>query len=156
MRRLWMAAGLLAAALSEGAVAAEETAAPAKCRLQVVHALPTDGGVDEKIKPLEERLRRPPFREWKTFRLLTEEERELRPTSSTEYQLPEGRKAELLFAERATVPTGKPQIRGSLKIEGPRSAARTMFSLDEGGVLLVAGHRHQGGILIYSLSCRVQ
>ena len=125
----------------------------ARCTLRVVHALPQEGGVDDKLQPLRARLLRAPFREWKTFRLLSAEERELQPTGAVEYPLPEGRKAHLVYSEHA-MEKGKHVVRGTLGLDGVRSSARTMFSLDEGGVLLVAGQRHAGGILIYALSCR--
>lgn len=155
MKQMFARGALLGLLLGSDLGGARADEAPARCKLQVVHATAGEGPFDERLRPLEARLRRAPFREWKTFKLLQEDEREIKPTSSVEFTLPEARKAELLFAERAVGADGKKLIRGSLKLDGPKSAARTMFSLDEGGVLLLAGHKHDGGILIYALSCRV-
>ncbi|MSP62968.1 MAG: hypothetical protein EXR72_22060 [Myxococcales bacterium] len=150
--RLAVAVALLLCAA--GPVRADEPGA--RCLLRVVHALPQEGGVDEKLAPLKDRLTRAPFREWKTFKLLSTEERDLQPSAAAEYPLPGGQKASLLFAEHATSPEGKHLVRGSFKLEGGKSTSRTMFSLDEGGVLLVAGQKHAGGILIYALSCKTE
>jgi hypothetical protein len=140
---------MIAALLISGSAGADESA---RCRFRVVHALPQEGAVDGKLSELRERLGRAPFREWKTFKLLSEEERDLKPTEAADFALPGGRRAQILFAEHATE-GGKHVVRGTLTLTGKKKETRTMFALDEGGPLLVAGHKHQGGILIYALSC---
>ena len=72
-----------------------------------------------------------------------------------DYALPQGRRAQVLYAEHAAA-DGKHVVRGTLTLHGGKSETRTMFALDEGGVLLVAGQKHEGGILIYALSCRTE
>jgi len=146
---------VLIAAMVCGATAAADEA-PARCRFRVVHALLQEGDVDEKLAPLRDRLGRAPFREWRTFRLLSEEERDLKPTDAVEFPLPEGRRAQVLYAEHAAGPDGKHVVRGALTLTGKKKETRTMFALDEGGVLLVAGQKHAGGILIYALSCKTE
>lgn len=151
MRKTTIGALLVSGVLAGPAGAGENEAA--SCSLRVVNALPGDGGVDEKLAPLKARLQRAPFLPWKSFRLLSEERRVLKPTESAEYELPGGRKARLVYTEHASTPDGKHHVRGSFALQGDRSSSRTMFSLDEGGVLLIAGQTHAGGILIYALSC---
>ena len=152
-------AALVGAALVLCAAAAradEPPAPPARCTLRVIHALPQPGGIDPRLPHLRWRLSRPPFSDWHTFKLMSEEQKEIAPTGKVDYPLPDGRHAELVYAEHALGPNGRHIVRGSLTIAGPKSHARTMFALDEGGVLLVADARHQGGILIYALSCKTE
>ena len=173
MKRLLLASlALLGVARAEGPsapappvppiqqVVTNQAQAPAEvealCTLRVIHALPEPGGLDPRLAPMAARLQRPPFLFWKTFRLLSEQERALRPSSTVEYQLPDGRKATLLYAEHALSPRGRHVVRGSFHLEGGRTNARTMFSLDEGGSFLVAGPRHQNGILIYAITCKTE
>jgi hypothetical protein len=139
-----------------GARGDEKPAPPARCMLRVVHALPSDGGFDPRLDPLRRRLSRPPFSFWRTFHLLSAQEQEIQPTASVDFPLPDGRTARLTYAEHAEGLRGKHVVRGSLELDGARSRSRTMFALDEGGLFLVAGARHAGGILIYALSCQTE
>lgn len=139
-----------------GTAHADDTAEPARCKLRVVHALPQAGGVDEKLAVLKGRLQRAPFGDWKTFRLLSEEERELKPGATAEYALPGGRKALVTFAKHSAADGGKHRVHGALRLEGGKSASKTDFTLDEGGLFLVAGSKHEGGILIYALGCKTE
>jgi hypothetical protein len=157
MKRLLVALALCGALpLARPALGDEAPAAAARCTLRVVHALPQEGGFDPRLEALRRRLSRPQFMAWRTFHLLSTQEQEIQPGASVEYSLPDGRKARLTYAEHAEGPNGKHLVRGSLELEGARSNSRTMFALDEGGVLLVAGARHLNGILIYALSCRTE
>jgi hypothetical protein len=154
MRASALALALAVLAAAPRARAEEEV--DARCTLRVIHALPEEGGVDPQLAPLRARLLRPPFLFWKSFRLLSAQEKLLKPASTVEYQLPDGRKATLLYAEHALGPRGRHVVRGSFHLEGARSTARTMFALDEGGSFLVAGAKHQGGIIIYAVSCTTE
>jgi hypothetical protein len=153
--RVGIAVAISLSALAGAARAEDAPQAPARCTLRVVHALEQAGGVDGKLALLKEKLSRPPFAAWKTFHLLSEEEQELKPGGEAQYALPDGRKATLTYAEHAHGEKHH-QVRGSLKLEGGKSASRTMFSLDEGGLFLVAGAKHAGGILIYAVSCKTE
>lgn len=145
--------GVLVIACGLSASARADDGEAASCVLRVVSALPGPGGMDPNLAPLKARLERPPFLHWKTFHLISEAKHTLKPTESVEFALPGGRTARLVYAEHDVVPSGKHRVRGSLAIDGSQTAARTMFSLDEGGVLLIAGQPFEGGILIYALSC---
>jgi hypothetical protein len=128
----------------------------ARCALKVVNALPGDGGIDPRITRLRPYLQQPPYTYWRTFKLLSEKEAELVPGASASYPLPNGRSATVTYTQHATAPDGKHLVRGVFHVDGPRATARTTFSLDEGGLFMVAGEKHAGGILIYSLSCKTE
>jgi hypothetical protein len=128
----------------------------ARCLLRVVHALAAEGGVDPQLQPLKSRLQRPPFVSWKTFHLVSQEERELHTAGAADYALPGGRTAHLTYTEHAVDARGKHVVRGALELAGGKSRSRTTFALDEGGLFLVAGEKHADGILIYALSCKTE
>ncbi len=148
-----LAIALGACLVAVAAQARAEAPDVARCAVRVVLALPQEGGVAPELAPLNARLTRPPFLHWKTFRQLSQEEHTLKPGESADYKLPSGRDGKLVYAEHATLAGGRHVVRGSFRVEGGKSSARTMFALDEGGSLLIAGHRYDDGILIYALSC---
>ena len=164
-----LAAGLLSFSLVGGARAEGPPPAPAPaaaaaptpvpvdqatCVFKTVHALPGgDGSMDPAINMLREDLRRPPFTAWKTFHVLGREERQLARGASATFSTPDGKTAELRYdghVDRGT----RHAIKAVLSMQGAKSAARTSLTLDEGGHFVVAGHKYQGGILIYAVTCR--
>ncbi len=136
---------------------AEAPTDTARCVLRLIHALPEAGPPDPRLADIHRlHLSKPPFSVWRSFRLLADETRELRPRQQLEFSFPEGQKASLLYTEHLTDPSGKHRVRGTLHVQGAHSGAGTGFSLDEGGLFMVAGQRLGKGILIYALSCRTE
>lgn len=152
-RRAPLALALLLAAPALGDVAPRPPD-QATCRFKTVHALAGgDGSMDPRITMLREDLQKPPFTAWKTFRVLGDVEKRLSAGESASIDTPDGRTATLTYLghdERG----GKHAVRGQLGFRGEKSDTRTAFTLDEGGHLVVAGHKHQGGILIYAITCK--
>ncbi len=143
----------------QGTPPAPEPEVDARCTLRVVQGLPQAGAGDKQLPPrLEKQLHHPPFTELRSFKVLSSQEKDLKPASTVEYQLPDGRKATLLYAEHAmsSHAAGRHLVRGTFHYQGPQTDARTMFSVDEGGFFLVAGPRYQGGTLIFAISCKSQ
>ena len=132
-------------------------AAPlARCTLKVVNALPGPGGIDPAITRLRTYLEKPPFSHWKSFKLLSEKDDELHPGGSAHYKLPNGKDAVVSYTEHLSV-AKKHIVRGTLQVESAKGAtAKTAFSLDEGGFFMFAGEDFNGGMLIYSLSCKTE
>jgi len=145
-------AALLAAAAPTSA--GDPRSLAARCTLKVVNALPGEGGIDQRITRLRPYLQAPPYTHWHSFKLLSEKDAELTPGATASYPLPNGRAATVTYTEHGQAPNGKHLVRGVFHVEAPRSAARTAFALDEGGLFMVAGEKFGGGILIYSLSCK--
>ena len=141
---------------------ADNPPAPAKpgkalCVFKTVQALPDgDGTMDPAINMLREDLKRPPFTAWKTFKMLGRQEQELAEGATANYSTPDGRTASLTYSGHS-VREGKHAIRVVFDIHGAgKSNAHTTLTLDEGGHFVVAGHKHQGGILIYAVSCKTE
>jgi hypothetical protein len=138
------------------ALADKDNRGAARCMLKVVHALPGEGGIDPGITRLRPYLQQPPYTHWHSFKLLSQQEDEILPGATASYRLPDNRSAKVTYTEHGMSPGGKHLVRGVFHVEGPRASARTTFSLDEGGLFMVAGEKYNGGILIYSLSCKTE
>ena len=149
------ALGLSLAAVSIPA-RADGPAPPARCMLRVVHALPGEGGMDPAITRLRAWLQNPPFNQWKSFKLLSEKDQEIRPGGNAHYLLPNGKDAVVTYTEHKNNDK-KHTVRGIFQIESARGATmKTAFSLDEGGILMNAGEAFNRGTLIYALSCKTE
>jgi len=151
------AAVLGAAMLLAGGAARAETAT---CDIPIVHALP--GAGDTKIDPAIDRLRpylsKPPFTAWHDFRLLDRKTLTIEEGASQQFTMPNGRASTLTFLGH-TGGSGHHRMRLRLWIDHPENKHRvidTTFVLDEGGVVLHVGQRHDSGILIVGVSCKTQ
>jgi hypothetical protein len=128
MRAWWCAWALLA---SVGAWAGE----PARCKVQMVHALEGVGGIDARLERLKPYLEKPPFTSWKKFVLLEE-------------------KASLTYVDHLPRDPGRHRLRLKLAIaDGDKKVLETVLVLDEGGVFLQAGQKLQTGLLVLAFSC---
>jgi len=151
------AAALGAVMLLVGGVA---RAGGATCDVPIVHALPGGGAtqIDPKIDMLKPYLSKPPFTAWHDFRLLDRKMLTLQEGGSATFMMPDNRPATLTFLGHTAGP-GEHRMRLRLIIEHPEKQHRvldTTFVLDEGGVVLTVGHRHDNGVLILGVSCKTQ
>jgi hypothetical protein len=154
--RVWSAVAVVAA-VAVGGVARAETAT---CEVPVIHAKPGAGAtqIDPKIDKLKPYLSRPPFTAWHDFKLLDKKEATLQENGSTEFMLPNQRQATLTFLGHTGGP-GEHRMRLRLVIDHPEKKHRvldTTFVLDEGGVVLHVGQKHDNGVLILGVSCKTQ
>ena len=157
--RALLAAVTLVGGVVGGAVtaAADEPPPPATCELRVIHALKEGGGIDPRITRLRPYLERAPFTAWHEFKLLSSTEVELAPKGSSSFDLPNGRKGTLTYVEHLLASDGDHRMRLQLLIEnGPKRVLNTTFVLDEGGVVLQAGQKYQGGLLVLGVSCKTE
>ena len=143
--------------LAAGGARASETAT---CDVPIVHALPGGGAaqIDPRIDSLKTYLTKPPFTAWHDFKLLNRESLTLQEGGSATFMLPNNRPATLTFVGHSVGPN-EHRIRLRLVIEHPEKQHRvldTTFVLDEGGVVLTVGHRHDNGVLILGVSCKTQ
>jgi hypothetical protein len=152
------AAGVVAAMLlASGMARADE----ATCDVPIIHAVPGTGGatqIDPNIGLLKPYLSKAPFTAWHDFRLLDRKTLTLQQGGSATFEMPDHRPATLTFVGHTAGP-GEHRIRLRLVIEHPEKQHRvldTTFVIDEGGVVLNVGHRHDNGVLILGVSCKTQ
>jgi hypothetical protein len=153
------AAVVLGAAIivAAGAARASETAT---CDVPIIHALPGGGvtQIDPKIDTLKNYLSKPPFTAWHDFRLIGRQTLTMQEGGSSTFMMPDNRPATLTFVGHS-IGHDEHRIRLRLVIEHPEKQHRvldTTFTLDEGGVVLHVGHRHDNGVLILAVSCKTQ
>ena len=157
VRRGAAAVVLGAAMLLAGGAARAESAT---CDIPIIHA--TSGGagtdIDPKIDLLKPYLSKPPFTAWHEFKMLDHKVLTLAENGQQQFTLPNGRTATLTFLGHTPGP-GEHRMRLRLLIEHPEKKHRvvdTTFVLDEGGVTLQGGTKHEGGVLILGISCKTR
>jgi hypothetical protein len=154
-RRGAAAVVVAAAMLLVGGAARAETAT---CDIPIIHALPGTGAtqIDPKIDLLKPYLTKAPFTAWHDFKLLDRKILTVDQGQAVQFQMPNSRPATLTFLGHTGGP-GDHRMRLRLWIDHPQMKHRvldTTFVLDEGGVVLHVGQRHDGGVLILGVSCK--
>lgn len=126
----------------------------ARCTVRSIGAGKAAGDIDAQLADLKAQLTNPPFTAWKSFKLLAQHKFELNPGGSSTFALPEGRQGTITYKEHLGSPGGKHRVRVQLQIKkGADAQALTVFTLDEGGTMLVAGQKLGDGILILGVAC---
>ena len=137
-----------------GVARADEPAPDAKCKVRIVLAQRDGNGIDPRITRLRPYLEQPPFTAWHQFKLLEEKDLDLAPHGAAPFDLPNGRKGKLTYVDHF-IANKEHRLRINLTIDRPdKQMLNTTFVLDEDGVVLQAGQRHQGGRLILGISCK--
>lgn len=132
----------------------------ATCDVPIIHALPGGGvtQIDPKIDVLKPYLSKAPFTAWHDFRLIDRKTLTLTENAPSQWSLPNDRQATLTFLGH-TGGSGEHRMRLRLVIDHLEKHHRvldTTFVLDEGGVVLHVGQRHDSGVLILGVSCKTQ
>ena len=153
----WLAAAVMVS-VAAGSAQAQPTAS---CDVPIIHAQHNgDDGraptIDDRIQRLKPYLQKAPFTAWRDFKLLDRKELRVGEKSSQSFTLPNGREATLTFLDHTEGP-GDHRLRLQMKIEDKQKATKmvdTTFVLDEGGVVLLVGQKHDNGVLVLGVSCR--
>ena len=158
MRAFTSSVALCAMLLAGGAARAQS----ATCDVPVIQAShgheqgsPT---IDSQINRLKPYLEKAPFTAWHEFKLLDRKDLTVQEKATSSFTLPNGREASLTFLGHTSGP-GDHRMRLKLVVEDKGKAEKmldTTFVLDEGGVVLLVGQKHQGGVLILGVSCKTQ
>ena len=153
MRTLGRFLGSMALLLALGSPAVAEPRA--RCAVRSISASRGAGGIDPQLADLQAQLTRPPFTEWKSFRLLAMHQVELMPGSTSSFALPEERQGQLIYKQHVLGEGGRHRVRLQLEVrKGSEVQLSTVFVLDEGGTVLTAGNKYGDGILILGVTCK--
>jgi len=128
-----------------------------KCTIRSIHGLPGPGGIDKRLHSLRKQLARPPFSSFKTLKLLQAVELEVPPQGTQETKLPTGKILKLSFKEKLLVRKDQIRLRMHLSITPPNSKRflpGTLFTIANGGTLLVAGDKYNGGTHVVGVTCQ--
>jgi hypothetical protein len=126
----------------------------AVCTVDVIHALQEGSGIDPKLDRFKAKLEKPPFNAWKQFKLLGSNQLEIGHKASGKVTLPNGKIATLTYLDHVEQGS-KHRVRTQLEVlDGSKRLMQTVFVLDEGGVVLQAGQKYEGGMLVLAVSCQ--
>jgi hypothetical protein len=139
-----------------GLTAASTQAAPASCTIRSIHGLAAPGGLDKRLRPLHKQLARPPFSSFKTMKLIKASALVIPQNSMKQVTLPTGKILKLTFKEKLLERKDKVRLRMHLSITPPKKTRflpGTLFTIANGGTLLVAGDKYKGGTLVVGVTC---
>jgi hypothetical protein len=133
--------------------------ASVKCTIRAIHGLQAPGGIDKRLSFIRRELSRPQFSAYKTIKLLEAKEMEVPQGGQKQLTLPTGKILKLTFKERLLGRKDRIRLRLHLSITPPnekRYLPGTLLTIANRGTLLVAGDKHQGGMLIVGITCQAK
>jgi hypothetical protein len=160
---IFLAAGLAKDARGEAPPTARASGAvkvaasdAVSCTARAILGEQKPGGVDKRLKLLAKQFSKPPFSAYESLRLLEAKELTIAQAATQKTLLPTKKVLKLQFKEKLLV-KGKVRLRMHLSITPPKAKAflpGTLFTIADGGTLLVAGDSYQGGTLIVGITCK--
>ena len=127
-----------------------------QCTIRSMHGLQRKGTIDPRLASLRRQLSKPPFSSFKTIALLESKELTVVRGKVARTKLPTKKILRLTFKERLLSAKKEVRLRMHLSITPPRALGflpGTLFSIANGGTLLVAGDRYSGGTLVVGVTC---
>ncbi len=130
----------------------------ASCMVRQILASQTPGGVDPKLQFLKGQLSKEPFKGYKSFKLLAENELALANRQPGKLTLLTKQDLGLAYKEKLSVAGGKARMRMHLTLTNAekQTILDTLYAIDEGGTLLQAGMPFQEGTFVLALTCRTK
>ena len=126
------------------------------CEVSSILATEEKGGIDSRLKSLKKQLAKPPFSAFKTMKLLASRKLIVPKGGKKATTLPSGKILTLSFKEKLLEKKDDVRLRMHLSIAPPKSKKflpGTVFTIVDGGTLLVAGDKHKGGTLVVGITC---
>jgi hypothetical protein len=131
----------------------------ATCTIRSIHGLAAAGGLDKRLRPLHKQLARPPFSSFKTMKLIKASALVIPQSSTKKVTLPTGKILKLTFKEKLLGRKDKIRLRMHLSITPPKKTGflpGTLFTIANGGTLLVAGDKYNSGTLVVGVTCQAK
>ena len=131
----------------------------ASCNVLEIEANSKDGGIDKSLKQIEDKLKKPPFSSWKSFKLIKKHTPKLVLMHAKTVSLAKGGKLSMLYRDRVDTKGKKTRLRLSFTIddsEGSRQSDVTI-KLDSGTYYMSGGRPlKNGGTYILAAACSVK
>lgn len=139
-------------ALPHAAGAASDTAT---CTVRIIQARHEAGKFDERLAPFKDQLTSPALAAWKSFSLLEQHALSLHALTPASFAVPGEHQGRLEFL--GTVEGhGRQRLRLRWQIlDGTARLLSTTFVIDDGGTVLQAGMKHDHGLLVLGLTCKL-
>jgi hypothetical protein len=153
-------------AAAGAATQAQNGASPAPTPQQVDCAIyemaASDGkpDVDPALRPLQKKLKKPPFSSWKTFKLLKKHDQQAVRMKALNLKLVTGSKLSLLYRDQAAAQGKKVRLRLTFTLDDKNDKRKLngTLNLDSGDFSLIGNEADKlpdGGTYIVAVSCRV-
>lgn len=126
------------------------------CTIRAILGQQQPGGIDKRLAALRKQLTKPPFSAFKRLTLLSVKPLKIIQGATQRTTLPTGKIIRLTFKERLLV-NKQLRLRMHLSITPPKAKSflpGTLFTIADGGTLLVAGDAYRGGTLVVGMTCR--
>ncbi len=149
----------LAACLVLAAWSGDALADDAKCDVFEIKATNDKAGIDKELKPLQKKLKNPPFSAWNTFKLVKQHSLKAPKMKAVSVKLSAGGKLGLLYKERNDAKGHKPRLRVVMTLDdakGKRKADMTL-KFDSGNFSLVGQNAGKdGSTRVLAIRCTVK
>jgi hypothetical protein len=123
--------------------------------LEISASTASEGKIAPELRPLEKKLRRPPFSAWNTFSLLSSSSRALARLKSQTLSLKLGQAAVLLReVERSSGKQPRVTLSVSVDDESGKRVVDTKGSVDTGDYLVVGRSLAKNQGHLFALTCR--
>jgi hypothetical protein len=153
---LGAAAGLLLLAAPAGVQAREI----ANCTIRSIHGLTQPGGIDKRLALLRKQFSKPPFSAFKTLKLLDKAELQVPKNDTKKTKLPTGKILRLTYKEKLLERKDQIRLRIHLSITPPKKKERflpgTVYTIANGGTILVGGESYKEGTLVVGITCKAK
>lgn len=149
----------LAACLMLGAWSGVASADDADCEVFEIKATNDSGGIDAELKPLERKLKKPPFSAWKTFKLVKKHSVKAALMKAVSLKLSAGGTLGLLYKERSDAKGRKSRLRVVMTLDDAKGKRKADITLkfDSGDFSLVGQDAGKdGSSRVLAIRCSVK
>ncbi len=154
------AAGKAAATQSQPAVKPPQQPQQVDCTIFEIAASDGKPEVDPALRPLQKKLKKPPFSSWKTFKLLKKHDKTAVRMKALNLPLTTGSKLSLLYRDQSANQGKKVRLRLTFTLDDKNDKRKVegTLNLDSGDYSLIGGDWDKladGATYIVAVSCRV-
>ena len=150
------------AGASTATTTAQPPAAPQQVDCAIYEMAASDGkpDVDPALRPLQKKLKRPPFSSWKTFKLLKKHDQQAVRMKALNLKLATGSKLSLLYRDQSAAQGKKVRLRVTFTLDDKNDKRKlnSTLNLDSGDFSLIGNESDKladGATYIVAVSCRV-
>jgi hypothetical protein len=131
----------------------------ANCSVFEIRASNNGEGIDKELKPLEKKLKKPPFSAWKTFKVVKKHSTTIEQMKPSTIKLSDGGKLGLLYKDRADAKGRKPRLRVGMTLDNAQGKRKLelILKVDSGDFSLVGRDAGQdGSSSVLAIRCLVK
>ncbi len=128
----------------------------AACKVRIIHAKHEDSAFDPQLEPLRQQLTHPPLSAWKGFKLLGQHDLPLHILTPSNFAVPGEHQGRLEYLGTVEGQGGRQRLRLRWQLfDGGARLLSTVFVINDGGTVLQAGIKHDHGLLVLGLTCKL-